>query len=139
MANFRTTVKEFTRIAVPYYRSEDRWAGRVLLFTVIALQLFQVWLNVRFNAWYNTFYTALQDKDWNTFIWQLGVFSVLAAFFIVSAVYQLYLQQWLQIRWRNWLTQRYIGRWLGQGTHYRMRLKGDQADNPDQRIADDIR
>ncbi len=139
MANFRNTVHEFTRIAVPYFRSEDRWAGRVLLFTVIALQLFQVWLNVRFNAWYNTFYTALQDKDWDTFIWQLGVFSVLAAFFIVSAVYQLYLQQWLQIRWRNWLTQRYIGRWLGQGTHYRMRLKGDQADNPDQRIADDIR
>jgi putative ATP-binding cassette transporter len=139
MANFRSTVKDFTRIAVPYYRSEDRWAGRVLLFTVISLQLFQVWLNVRFNAWYNTFYTALQDKDWDTFIWQIGVFSVLAAFFIVSAVYQLYLQQWLIIRWRNWLTQRYIGRWLGQGTHYRMRLKGDQADNPDQRIADDIR
>jgi putative ATP-binding cassette transporter len=94
---------------------------------------------VRFNAWYNTFYTALQNKDWNTFIFQIGVFSLLAAFFIVSAVYQLYLQQWLQIRWRNWLTKRYVGRWLGQGTHYRMRLKGDQADNPDQRIADDIR
>jgi putative ATP-binding cassette transporter len=139
MANFRSTVKDFTRIAVPYFRSEDRWAGRVLLITVIALQLFQVWLNVRFNAWYNTFYTALQNKDWDTFVWQLGVFSLLAAFFIVSAVYQLYLQQWLQIRWRNWLTQRYLGRWLGQGTHYRMRLKGDQADNPDQRIADDIR
>ena len=139
MANFKKTVREFTRIAVPYYRSEDRWAGRVLLFSVISLQLFQVWLNVRFNAWYNTFYTALQDKDWNTFIWQLGVFSLLAAFFIVSAVYQLYLQQWLIIRWRNWLTQRYIGRWLGLGTHYRMRLKGDQADNPDQRIADDLR
>jgi putative ATP-binding cassette transporter len=139
MANFKKTVREFTRIAVPYYRSEDRWAGRVLLFSVISLQLFQVWLNVRFNAWYNTFYTALQDKDWNTFIYQIGVFSVLAAFFIVSAVYQLYLQQWLQIRWRNWLTKRYVGRWLGQGTHYRMRLKGDQADNPDQRIADDVR
>ena len=106
---------------------------------MIALQLFQVWLNVRFNAWYNTFYNALQNKDWDTFICQLGVFSLLAAFFIVSAVYQLYLQQWLQIRWRRWLTDRYIGRWLGDGTHYRMRLKGDQADNPDQRIADDIR
>ena len=139
MANFSTTFRDFTRIAVPYYRSEDRWAGRVLLASVIALQLFQVWLNIQFNAWYNTFYTALQDKDWNTFIWQIGVFSLLAAFFIVSAVYQIYLQQWLQIRWRNWLTQRYLGRWLGQGTHYRMRLKGDQADNPDQRIADDIR
>jgi vitamin B12/bleomycin/antimicrobial peptide transport system ATP-binding/permease protein len=139
MANFNTTYKDFTGIAVPYFRSEDRWAGRVLLSAVIALQLFQVWLNVQFNTWYNTFYTALQDKDWDTFIWQIGVFSLLAAFFIVSAVYQLYLQQWLQIRWRNWLTQRYLGRWLGQGTHYRMRLKGDQADNPDQRIADDVR
>lgn len=139
MANFKTTFKEFTGIALPYYRSEDRWAGRVLLAVVIALQLFQVWLNVQFNTWYNAFYTALQNKDWDTFIWQLGVFSLLAAFFIVSAVYQLYLQQWLQIRWRNWLTQRYLGRWLGQGTHYRMRLKGDQADNPDQRIADDVR
>ena len=139
MANFQNTYRSFARIAVPYFRSDDKWPGRILLLTVIGLQLFQVWLNVRFNAWYNTFYTALQDKDWNTFIWQIGVFSVLAAFFIVSAVYQLYLQQWLQIRWRNWLTQRYLGRWLGQGTHYRMRLKGDQADNPDQRIADDIR
>ena len=121
--------------------SARRTAGRdaSCSLTVIALQLFQVWLNVRFNTWYNTFYTALQNKDWNTFIYQLGVFSLLAAFFIVSAVYQLYLQQWLQIRWRRWLTNRYLGRWLGDGTHYRMRLKGDQADNPDQRIADDIR
>jgi putative ATP-binding cassette transporter len=140
MAKFRQTVRDFTRIAVPYFQSsEDRWAGRVLLVSVISLQLFQVWLNVRFNAWYNTFYTALQNKDWNTFIWQIGVFSLLAAFFIVSAVYQIYLQQWLIIRWRNWLTNRYIGRWLDQGIHYRMRLKGDQADNPDQRIADDVR
>jgi putative ATP-binding cassette transporter len=139
LAAFRNSAREFARIAFPYFRSEDARAGRILLLTVIALQLLQVWLNVRFNAWYKTFYDALQNKDWDTFIWQLGVFSVLAAAFIVSAVYQLYLQQWLQIRWRRWLTTRYLGRWLGQGTHYRMRLKGDFADNPDQRIADDIK
>ena len=139
MAGFRNSTREFSRIAFPYFRSEDRWAGRVLLATVIALQLFQVWLNVRFNTWYKAFYDALQNKDWDIFISQLGVFSLLAALYIVSAVYQLYLQQWLQIRWRRWLTTRYLGRWLGGGTHYRMRLKGDSADNPDQRIADDIR
>jgi putative ATP-binding cassette transporter len=139
MANFRNTARNFTRIAVPYFKGEDRWPGRILLLSVIALQLFQVWLNVKFNAWYNTFYNALQNKDWNIFIYQFGVFTVLAAAFIITAVYQLYLQQWLQIRWRRWLTGEYLGRWLGQGTHYRMRLKGDQADNPDQRIADDIR
>ena len=139
MAKFRDTAKEFARIAFPYFRGSDRLWGRGLLLVVIVLQLFQVWLNVRFNAWYNTFYTALQDKNWEVFLFQLGVFGALAAFFIVTAVYQLYLQQWLQIRWRGWLTEAYLGRWLADGTHYRMRLKGDSADNPDQRIADDIR
>jgi vitamin B12/bleomycin/antimicrobial peptide transport system ATP-binding/permease protein len=139
MANFRTSATNFTHIAAPYFQGDDRWPGRILLIAVIALQLFQVWLNVKFNSWYNTFYNALQNKDWNVFIYQLGVFSILAAAFIVTAVYQIYLQQWLQIRWRRWLTKRYLGRWLERGTHYRMRLKGDQADNPDQRIADDIR
>src|SRR5680860_1224512 len=139
MAKFRATAKEFARIAFPYFRGDDRWWGRGLLAVVIALQLFQVWLNVRFNAWYNTFYTALQEKDWNTFLYQFLVFTVLAVLFIVTAVYQLYLQQWLQIRWRRWLTEAYLGRWLADGTHYRMRLKGDEADNPDQRIAEDIK
>ena len=85
------------------------------------------------------FTTRCRTRTGILFIWQLGVFSVLAAFFIVSAVYQIYLQQWLQMRWRRWLTNRYLGRWLSNGTHYRMRLKGDAADNPDQRIADDIK
>lgn len=139
MAKFRTTAKEFARIAFPYFRGNDRWWGGGLLLVVITLQLFQVWLNVRFNLWYNKFYTSLQDKNWDVFIYQFGVFTVLAAFFIVTAVYQLYLQQWLQIRWRRWLTEAYLGRWLADGTHYRMRLKGDEADNPDQRIAEDIK
>jgi putative ATP-binding cassette transporter len=139
MEKFRATAKEFARIAFPYFRGSDRWWGRGLLLVVIGLQLFQVYLNIRFNSWYNTFYTALQNKNWDVFIYQFGVFAILAVFFIVTAVYQLYLQQWLQIRWRGWLTEAYLQRWLAQGTHYRMRLRGDQADNPDQRIADDIK
>ena len=85
------------------------------------------------------FYNALQDRDWDAFVYQLGYFCVLAAIFIVLAVYQLYLNQWLQIRWRRWLTQRYLGHWLADANHYRMQLLGDAADNPDQRIAEDIR
>ncbi|RYF40314.1 MAG: ABC transporter ATP-binding protein/permease, partial [Cytophagaceae bacterium] len=58
--------------------------------------------------------------------------------FIVLAVYQLYLNQWLQIRWRKWLTTRYLGQWLNNATHYRMQLQGDAADNPDQRMTEDV-
>ena len=61
------------------------------------------------------------------------------AAFIVIAVYQLYLNQWLQIRWRTWMTRTYLGDWLDGANHYRMQLLGDAADNPDQRIAEDIK
>ena len=64
---------------------------------------------------------------------------MLATVFILLAVYQLYLNQWLQIRWRQWLTRTYLDHWLEESNHYRMQLLGDAADNPDQRIAEDIK
>ena len=73
------------------------------------------------------------------FVSELLFFCVLAAAFIVLAVYQLYLNQWLQIRWRRWMTQHYLDHWLDGANHYRMQLLGDAADNPDQRIAEDIK
>jgi len=127
------------RIASPYFYSEDRWPGRILLAAVIAIELSIVGINVLLNAWNNTFYNALQDKDWNAFVYQLGYFSVLATIYIVLAVYQLYLNQWLQIRWRRWLTRTYLDHWLAGANHYRMQLLGDAADNPDQRIAEDVK
>jgi vitamin B12/bleomycin/antimicrobial peptide transport system ATP-binding/permease protein len=56
----------------------------------------------------------------------------------VLAVYQNYLNLWLQIRWRRWMTQTFMRQWLNTANHYRMQLLGDAADNPDQRIADDL-
>ena len=84
------------------------------------------------------FYNAVQNKDVQVFWHELAFFCGLAVLFIVAAVYQLYLQQWLRIRWRTWLTDKYLARWLREGTHYRMRSVGDPADNPDQRIAEDL-
>ena len=90
------------------------------------------------NQWNARFYNALQDRNWDSFVNELLLFCGLAAAFIVLAVYQLYLNQWLQIRWRRWMTQQYLDLWLTGGNHYRMQLLGDEADNPDQRIAEDI-
>jgi vitamin B12/bleomycin/antimicrobial peptide transport system ATP-binding/permease protein len=133
------TLATIWRIASPYFRSEDKWPGRILLAAVIAIELSIVGLNVLLNSWNNSFYNALQDKNWNAFVYQLGYFCVLATIFILLAVYQLYLNQWLQIRWRRWLTRTYLDHWLEGSNHYRMQLLGDAADNPDQRIAEDIR
>ena len=126
-------------LARPYWFSEDRWAGRGLLAVLVVLNLGLVYLNVVFNLWYNAFYNTLQDKDLAAFWHQLFRFSWLAAIYIIVAVYQLYLNQMLQIRWRRWLTDRYLGAWLADRAYYRMQLLGGVADNPDQRISEDTK
>jgi vitamin B12/bleomycin/antimicrobial peptide transport system ATP-binding/permease protein len=135
--NTRSTLAAVWRIAAPYFRSEDKWAGRGLLAAVIVIELASVFLTVLFNRWNNVFYNALQERNQAVFWYQLGYFCVLATFWVGLKVYQLYLNQWLQIRWRRWMTGRYLGGWLHDANHYRMQLLGDAADNPDQRIADD--
>jgi putative ATP-binding cassette transporter len=135
--NIRSTLAAVWRIAAPYFYSEDKWAGRGLLAAVITIELAVVFLTVLFNRWNNVFYNALQERNQAVFTYQIGYFCVLAAFWIGLKVYQLYLNQWLQIRWRRWMTERYLGGWLHDANHYRMQLLGDAADNPDQRIAED--
>src|SRR6204780_2644646 len=133
------TIADIWRLAVPYFRSDDRWPGRVLLGAVIAIELALVGLQVILNQWYNRFYNTLQDRNRDAFISAILFFCVLAAVYTVLVVYKLYLNQWLQIRWRRWMTQTYLRQWLTAANHYRMQLLGDEADNPDQRIADDLR
>jgi vitamin B12/bleomycin/antimicrobial peptide transport system ATP-binding/permease protein len=137
--NLRLTPATVWRIAAPYFQSEDKIAGRLLLASVITIELTVVGINVLLNQWNNRFYNALQEKNWDGFVREIGIFSILAACYIALSVYQLYLNQWLQIRWRRWLTSHYLGEWLHEANHYRMQLQGDAADNPDQRITDDVK
>ncbi|MDQ2083442.1 ABC transporter ATP-binding protein/permease [Xanthobacteraceae bacterium Astr-EGSB] len=139
MKGLASSLAVIWRLAAPHFRSEDRRAGLSLLAAVIAIELAIVAITVLINRWNARFYDALQNRNWDSFVAELMYFSVLAGAFIVLAVYQLYLRQWLQIRWRAWMTRAYLGDWLDGANHYRMQLLGDAADNPDQRIADDIR
>ena len=138
MKRLFATIATIWRLALPYFRAEDRWAGRGLLAAVIGMELGIVALNVMFNQWTNRFYNAMQSYQWDAFVSELVWFCMLAAIYIAVAVYQLYLNQWLQIRWRRWMTLHYLEGWLSAANHYRMQLVGDAADNPDQRIAEDI-
>ena len=97
-----------------------------------------VYINVLFNQWNNAFYNALQEKNQTAFLHQLIRVTWLVGLFILFAVYQLYLSQMLEIRWRRWLTERYLHAWLADGAYYRMQLVAQETDNPDQRIAEDV-
>ena len=139
MNNIRATLAIVWRIATPYFKSEDKWAGCILLASVIVIELATVATDVLFNQWRSRSYNAMQEKDWDGFVRELIVFTVLATVSVVLTIYQTYLNQWLQIRWRNWMTRKYLGEWLHDANHYRMQLQGDAADNPDQRVSDDVK
>ena len=125
-------------IAWPYWKSEEKWSAIGLLGAVVALNLITVWLNVRFNYWNNNFYNALQQYDWPEFWRQFAIFGGLALAFMVVGVYAAYLQRILHIRWRRWLTERFLRDWLDDQAYYRMQLNQSMTDNPDQRIQEDL-
>jgi vitamin B12/bleomycin/antimicrobial peptide transport system ATP-binding/permease protein len=133
------TLAQMARLSLPYFRSDDGWVGRSLLGAILAIELTQVGIAVLLNAWNARFYDALQNKNAAAFGYELLIFAALVAAFIFLAVYQLYLSQGLQIRWRQWMTDRLLGSWLQGSTQYRMQISTDCVDNPDQRIAEDIK
>jgi vitamin B12/bleomycin/antimicrobial peptide transport system ATP-binding/permease protein len=134
-----TLFREFLAIAKPYWVSEERWAARGLLALIIAINLTIVWVNVSLNSWNGEFYNSLQDKKFDLFKRLVLEFFGWAFLFIVLTVYQQYLTQMLQIRWRTWLTHQWLTRWTANHSFYRLAVFEKGTDNPDQRIADDIK
>ncbi len=124
---------------IPAFRIQERWIALSLAITVIAIEFGQVAINVRLSYFNRDWFNAIQAKDASAF-WTLlfTVFCFWAVVFITSAIIQYVLQSYLLIGWRRWLTSRYTHRWLENHAHYRMQLAGTGADNPDQRIQEDV-
>ena len=133
----RNITRTAWRLAKCYWTSEEKWTAWALLIGVIGLNLGNVYISVRINEWNRSFYNALQAFDRAELFRQLGLFCILVFFAISMSVYGLYLSQMLQIRWRRWLTSRYLDAWLAEGAYYQLEL-GGRTDNPDQRIAEDL-
>jgi putative ATP-binding cassette transporter len=138
------TVRRVGKLTAPYFRSEQKWKARGLLVAIVVLNLAAVYMLVQINEWYRVFYDALQNKDQAVFWQQIVRFCWLALIYIVIAVYKFYLTQVLELRWRAWMTDHYLTRWLANKAFYRMELARFTAqaertpDNPDQRIQEDL-
>jgi putative ATP-binding cassette transporter len=148
-------VRQMTRIADLYFEATERGQARIwplpryaalerriavamVVFLVLVNQV-QVGITVKLNFFNRDWFNAIQGKDQTAF-WQLLllVFLPWAFIYVASAVIEFVVQQMLVIRWRRWLTDYFVAHWLGGHAHYRMSLAGSEADNPDQRIAEDV-
>ena len=144
IASFKAFAARVLQLSAPYFHSEQKWRARGMFVAIVALNLGSVYMAVLFNQWYNLFYSALEAKNQPEFWHQIGRFSYLAFIAIIIAVYRFYLTQLLQMEWRRWMTGYYLRRWLGGDAFYRMELaryasaQGIRADNPDQRISEDV-
>ncbi|MEA2841312.1 MAG: vitamin B12/bleomycin/antimicrobial peptide transport system ATP-binding/permease protein [Methylobacteriaceae bacterium] len=148
-------VRSITGIADRYFEARDRTEARIwplpafrpaerglavamVVFLVVVNQA-QVGITVRLSFFNRDWFNAIQEKNALVF-WELlfFVFVPWAFTYVASTVIEFVVQSTLIIRWRRWLTGYYVSRWLDGNTHYRMSLIGSDADNPDQRISEDI-
>jgi putative ATP-binding cassette transporter len=123
----------------PFWVSEERWPARLLLGAVILLTLAQNWIAVGLSYLNREFFDTVQKGDYAFFV-NLGV--AMLGLVVCSITFWLaedYLFSSLKIRWRRWMTDRFLRDWLGDRAHYLGQLGGHQGDNPDQRISEDIR
>ena len=133
-------LRDAWHLSRPYFRSEERLSAWVLLITIIAMNLMLVGGDVILNFWNGAFYDSLQNKNFSDFIQLLlwgkssnGImpgFCLIAVVYIVIAVYRTYLNQWLQIRWRSWLTRHFMDRWLSDRVYYRISLNRGRGPRP---------
>lgn len=134
----RNFFTKFWKLTAPYWRSKDWKRAWLLGLAVICLTLGSVYMDVQFNFWNRDFFNAIQNKDEPAF-WHLIIkFSWLAGIYIIIVVYSLYLRQMLMIRWRRWLTEFLMQKWLDNRVYYMLQLKDYGTDNPEQRIEQDI-
>ena len=155
MRRFGRFARNIWQLTTPYLRSEEKWSAYGLLFLVLAANFLLVRINVVLNlnggAWVN----ALQQYDQAAFFRLMltyepnpeGPFGVIPGFIpllglaLVIWANGRYVRQWLEIRWRRWMTARFQAQWLSGRAYYQMQLQAETLgnDNPDQRISEDIR
>ena len=138
MTVLRHLARDAWGLAKGYWKSDERWSAWLLLLTVIALNLGLVGVNLLQNQANGSLFTALQQRDAPAFYRAFGIVVLLILLYLIVSVLRVYLDQTLQLRWRRWLTDQYLTRWLADRAFYRMRFSG-RVDNPDQRISEDVR
>ncbi|QIW15561.1 ABC transporter ATP-binding protein [Pasteurellaceae bacterium RH1A] len=134
-------LKRLYSLIKPFWGNKANWLSWLIFAVVIGIGSGIAYINVRINEWQKGFYDALAkigDIDINLIYSLLTEYFIYIAIFVVINVYRTWLRKLLIIRWRESMTEQFIGQWLANNIFYKLAQR-KQMDNPDQRIAEDIR
>ena len=121
------------------YLSPKRSIKPLLFFVlIVTLTLFTVRLSLVHSTWYNNMYTALQEFNQTVFWEQMILFCFIAGFSVAAALISYYLNQRFSINWIEWLNTELLEKWMDKRAYYKSQYMGNNLDNPDQRIQQDI-
>jgi len=149
----RSFLGKLWALSAPYFLSKEAPIAIALLVAVLAMVLGIVYVTYLLNGFWGEFQNMLVSRDLtpspvtffgvhlftlNRFLYLTGYFAIIVFPAVALSVYSNYLQQMLQIRWRRWMTERFLGLWLENRTYYRLQIYDADTENPEQRIEDDI-
>ena len=130
----------FVLFALPFWSAEHKWMYRGRLALIATLTVAQVAVQVGLNSWSARLYNAIEGRHLEAFLELIGTFVLLLLASILVFSITLYTKRRLEFAWRVWITKNTLSVWMAQGRHYQLGLvAGEQGDNPDGRIAEDIR
>jgi putative ATP-binding cassette transporter len=128
---------QFLNLAIPYWSSDWRVRGMTALFVLLTMA--QVVVPILVNLWSANLFNALEQRSMDRFMVQIGALLVILAVAMTITSTHLVVKRRLQVGWRRWLTRRLLDDWMADGRHYLVNHMPGDHDNPDGRIAEDIR
>ncbi len=130
---------QFIRLAGPYWNSENKTTIRGLTLALLLLTILQIVISVIITVWSADLFDALDQRSMSRFFTQIGLIILIFIANVVVTVTHLVVKRRIQLDWRGWLTDKLIGQWMHDGRHYLVTHIPGKHDNPDGRIAEDIR
>jgi len=140
MQNHYSFFIQFIKLAGPFWSSENKSVIRQRTLILIVLTVMQMVLAVVITEWSAALFNVLEQHSMPGLLKQIGLLILIFAASMAVTYYHLTVKRDLQIGWRSWLTERVIAQWMDKGRHYQVtHLSQAEHDNPDGRIAEDIR
>ncbi len=131
--------RRFFALTGPYWSSENKWTVRLSTLLLVGLTICQLGIALSINFWNEHFFDALEQRALDRFPMLLAAVALIIVANIVVTCLHLWIKRRLQIGWRRWLTHRVLGEWMSHGRQHVLTDLPGEHDNPDGRIAEDIR